>query len=596
MPHAFPATPCPKCASIDEKFRFIECRRTRSRVESHIQFLEVPVERLSSPHSALQPHYEIAVVGSGYGGGIAASRLARAGRQVAVFERGREFQPGEYPASPTGFLSQVQIDLPAKHLGSSSALFDFRFNEDMNVIVGCGLGGTSLINANVVLAPEPRVFADEHWPAPIQEEARTGRLEPWFDKAIEMLGARPYAGSTRKLEAFTGAASQLGAGVTRPLIAVTTVDGVNRAGVRQRACVECGDCVSGCNYEAKNTTVYNYLPDAKHHGAQIFTNMRLDHVERANGKWQLHFRRVDNDDRPTIVSSDIVVLAAGTLGSTEILLRSAEQGLPLSNTLGRRFSGNGDMLGFTYNATQTLNSIGNGKNGHGNLVGPCSTVLMDGRNQPDLESGTVIMDSAVPGALGLFLPKILALASRLAGVQAKRSIIGRIRAKLREWTSLLFGPYRGAVRHSLNYLAMAHDDSGGQMYLDGDRLRIAWPEAGKSKLIADAAQKIQQISQALEGDYVQNLVWNRYTGQQLMTGHPLGGCAMGTTADDGVVAHTGQVFAGSSGATCHPGLYVMDGAMVPRSLGVNPLLTISALAERNVHLLAKDRGWTISYE
>src|SRR5438552_572122 len=104
---------------------------------------ETIMDRLSAPIEQIKKHYEIAVIGSGYGGAIAASRLARAGREVVVFERGRELRPGEYPKSPVDMVEEVQVDCPEKHFGSRTALFDFRLNEDMNVIVGCGLGGTS---------------------------------------------------------------------------------------------------------------------------------------------------------------------------------------------------------------------------------------------------------------------------------------------------------------------------------------------------------------------------------------------------------------------------------------------------------------------
>src|SRR6266849_5997095 len=148
--------------------------------------------RLSLSRESVKPHYEIAVIGSGYGGGVAASRLARAGRQVAVFERGKEMTPGEYPDSVVKMAEEVQADLPEAHIGSPTALFDFRFNNDMNVILGCGLGGTSLINANLSIEPDPRIFDDPHWPEALRQEFHAGGLAPQFARAIAMLGARPY--------------------------------------------------------------------------------------------------------------------------------------------------------------------------------------------------------------------------------------------------------------------------------------------------------------------------------------------------------------------------------------------------------------------
>ena len=117
--------------------------------------------RLASPFENLGSHYDAVVVGSGYGASIAASRLARAGQRVCVLERGREFQPGEYPDTTVEAAAQFQMDNEHGHFGSKTGLFDFRANKDIGVFLGCGLGGTSLVNAGVVLPAEPRVLADD---------------------------------------------------------------------------------------------------------------------------------------------------------------------------------------------------------------------------------------------------------------------------------------------------------------------------------------------------------------------------------------------------------------------------------------------------
>ena len=114
--------------------------------------------RLSSLIEDLKTHYPVVIIGSGYGGAITASRLARAGQQVCVLERGREFQPGEYPDTLPEILAEAQVDTPNAFLGSRTGLYDMRVNDDINVFCGCGLGGTSLVNANVSLPAEPRVI------------------------------------------------------------------------------------------------------------------------------------------------------------------------------------------------------------------------------------------------------------------------------------------------------------------------------------------------------------------------------------------------------------------------------------------------------
>src|SRR6476646_3724928 len=110
--------------------------------------------RLSFPIENIKDHYTVVVIGSGYGGAIAASRLARAGQQVCILERGREFQTGEFPDTEAEALAEVQAELPNGHTGSRTGLYHFHVNPDVNVFVGCGLGGTSLINGNVAMRPE----------------------------------------------------------------------------------------------------------------------------------------------------------------------------------------------------------------------------------------------------------------------------------------------------------------------------------------------------------------------------------------------------------------------------------------------------------
>src|SRR5579862_6354382 len=112
------------------------------------------MRRLSLPIERIKKHYTVVVVGSGYGGAIAASRMARAGQTVCLLERGKELQPGEYPNTLVEATREMQADTPIGHEGSHTGLYDLRINKEINVVLGCGLGGTSLINANVGLEAE----------------------------------------------------------------------------------------------------------------------------------------------------------------------------------------------------------------------------------------------------------------------------------------------------------------------------------------------------------------------------------------------------------------------------------------------------------
>ena len=382
------------------------------------------MRRLSSPIAQLQNHYAVVVVGSGYGGGIAASRLARAGQTVCVLERGREFQPGEYPDTLAEMTREAQLDTPQVHIGTRTGLYDFRFNDDINVFLGCGLGGTSLVNANVSLPPERRVLEDPRWPQALRNDIDT-QLAEGFRRATDMLKPLPYPANhptPPKLEALEQSSTEFGGHFSRPPINVTFTDGVNHVGVEQHTCVLCGDCVSGCNHGAKNTVLMNYLPDARNHGAEIYTEVSVRRLERVGDQWRVHYQLVESGreafDAPTLsLTADLVVLAAGTLGSTEILLRSKAAGLAASDRTGFRFTGNGDALGFSYNTDENINAVGFGdRDVEGREpVGPCISGLIDLRNQPNLDDGMVIEEGAIPGAMGGALPAGLGGAAGLVG-------------------------------------------------------------------------------------------------------------------------------------------------------------------------------------
>ncbi|MBW4688165.1 MAG: GMC family oxidoreductase N-terminal domain-containing protein [Komarekiella atlantica HA4396-MV6] len=560
--------------------------------------------RLSSPIENLKNHYKVVIIGSGYGGGIAASRLARAGQQVCLLERGKEFQPGEYPNNEVKALGEIQVDLPAKRVGSCTGLYDFHVNKDINVFVGCGLGGTSLVNANVSLQAEPRVFADQRWPKELRDDVNT-LLAEGYRRAEEMLKPTSYPQDfppLPKLEALEKSSKYLNENFYRPPINVTFKDGVNHVGVEQNKCNLCGDCVSGCNNKAKNTVLMNYLPDAKNHGAEIYTQVTVRHIERQDNRWLVHFQLLnagqEKFDAPTMfVSADIVILAAGTLGSTEILLRSQQAGLTLSNEVGHNFTGNGDVLAFGYNTEQNINGVGFGNRPPSGRepVGPCISGIIDLREQPRLDNGMVIEEGSIPGALAPILPKSLAAASTILGKDTDEGLGDRLQEKLREAQSLTHGAYTGAVRNTQTYLVMTHDDAAGEMYLENDRLRIRWENVGKQSIFQRVNDRLSEATRPLGGTQIPNPIWTNFFGHDLITVHPLGGCILAEDAEHGVVNHKGQVFSSNQGTAVYENLYISDGSVIPRTLGVNPLLTISAIAERCCALIAKDRGWTINY-
>ncbi|HJV70263.1 GMC family oxidoreductase N-terminal domain-containing protein, partial [Ideonella sp.] len=233
------------------------------------------MKTIASPLGQIKGHYTVVVVGSGYGAGVAASRMARAGVSVCVLERGREILPGAYPDTLAGVQAELQIDTAEGRIGDEQGLYNLHVNPDMLALVGAGLGGTSLINANVVLEMDKRLFLSADWPEPFRQDPDL--LAPYAERARAMLDPSPYPSEfppLNKLGALQASAQAMRQPFYRPPIAVNFVDQKNPFGVVQPKCTLCGDCTSGCNVGAKNTTLMNYLPDAHAHGAELFTGAR----------------------------------------------------------------------------------------------------------------------------------------------------------------------------------------------------------------------------------------------------------------------------------------------------------------------------------
>lgn len=578
---------------------------------------------ISRSLAELKPHYTVVVVGSGYGAGVAASRLSRAGQDVCVLERGREFRPGEYPATLADARGNMQLDTARGKLGPADGLYNLHMNPDMFALVGCGLGGTSLINANVGLEIDSRLFEFDAWPEAFRSDKAL--LEQCYQRARTMLDTSPYPDDypeLNKLKALELSAGKMGQPFYRPPIAVNFKDQTNPFGEAQPKCNGCGDCCSGCNVGAKNTTLMNYLPDARNHGAEIFIQARVEWIERDGEAWRVHVSP-NGEGAPgeaTSVSADIVILGAGSLGSTEILLRSRDKGLDLSEQLGMSFSGNGDVLAFGYDSywqtsqasdgtpvPENLNAVGVGTNSvpSNHYPGPCITGIIDMRNAEDPGQGLVIEEGTIPGAMATALAPGFYFANALAGSFTDHGLdevkprlldaktVGEAFASnpgsLGDWA------YKGPMARTQTYLVMSVDDASGKLELADDRLRIDWIGAGRTDNIQRDNRLIEQATNATNGQFFPSPIWNGPLGDKVITVHPVGGCGMGDEAANGVVNHKCQVFAGKTGTNVHPGLYVCDGAAMPGAIGVNPLLTITAVAERACELLARDRGWKIDY-
>ena len=565
---------------------------------------------ISSSLTQIKARYNVVVIGSGYGGAVAASRLARAGQQICLLERGKEFLPGDFPNKISEAMPEFQVDMAGLHMGSHTGLYDMRINEDINVLVGCGLGGTSLINANVSLQAEKWVLEDDAWPANLRREFDNPNspLHRGYDRAEAMLRPTTYPGANRKDQPLKKlAAQQRSAEGMDGIFELTPINvnfvdqEANHVGVKQKACNNCGDCISGCNVGAKNTTAMNYLPDAANHGAEIYCEVKVSHIERSGDKWRVYYQpqslKRDVFDAPAMfVIADIVVLAAGALGSSEIMLRSRDKGLSISNQLGKGFTGNGDVLAFAYNCDQEINGIGFGdRNAEGREpVGPCITSVIDDRpNKGD--QGMVIEEGSLPGLMEPLLSAIFSAAARVIGEDTDQGFLDTLKEKARIAESFFRGAFYGAIHNTQTFLVMSHDDGQGELILQDDRIRVDWPKVGLQPVFNRISDNLKKATAQLGGTYIRNPMWNKMLGHDLITVHPLGGCGMAESAEQGVVNDRCQVFSTSRGHAVYNGLYICDGSVIPRSLGVNPLLTITALSERACHLMAADKGWDENY-
>jgi cholesterol oxidase len=604
------------------------------------QGVEILAERIRGAGSE-RLCFDAIVVGSGYGGAVAACRFAQLGLSVCVLERGEERLPGEFPADFAQLPGHLRIergDRPGL-IGRRDGMFDLRLFGKVTVLVGNALGGGSQINANVALRPDPEVFRDPRWPVEFRREYDP--LDPYFTRVEEMLGARPYPHPSRKAEQLERLAAPLDrhlrrywtgdqapkAHFYRPPLAISYRDGANHFGVEQHACTGCGDCVTGCNVGAKNTLTMNYLPAAQRAGAKLYTGATVVALQPgsvgADRSATVYFVFTDEDwsgelsetrrrheipfgpNKPPegvyAIDAKIVVLAAGTLGSTEILLRSRQLGLMprLSPRLGERFSANGGGLGIGFDQDAPVNAVGEGaarRPASGGAPHPCSpgptiVATLDVRPGLPTQDGLLIQDGIVPGPLRGATHDLLTVGSTLAQLatcEFKRDWAREDPLALSD----------DALQRTQIYLGIGHDSSTGRMRLKDGRVVVDWPESTTQAAAARFDEYTRLVEKSLKATYLASpfrqpvptafadtLAGPPVEGTAIAV-HPLGGCAMGESWEHGVVDHMGALYSGLTPRSTYGNVFVWDGSIIPGSIGVNPFLTIAALAERAVALLS----------
>jgi cholesterol oxidase len=552
-------------------------------------------------------HFDCVVVGTGFGGSVTAQRLADAGRRVLVLERGKPYPPGSFPRSPIGFKTNLWDPSEGLH-----GLFDLWSFSGLDALVSSGLGGGSLIYANVLLRKDEKWFVSpetpdaggEAWPL------RREDLEPHYDRVEEAIGVQRYPlehppyDRTPKTLAFKAAAEERGMDWFRPPLAVTFAnegrdpavgepipeERPNLHGAPRQTCRLVGECDVGCNYGAKNTLDFTYLTDAWHAGAEIRTRCEVREFEpREGGGWSVSYieHTPEREGTPTktrglprvTVTADQLVLAAGALGSTYLLLRNRGALPGISPRLGDGFSGNGDLLTFASRCTQ---SGGIGGKRVPRLIDPSfGPVITSAIRVPDALDGDghagrgyYVEDAGFPGFVSWMLqfadtPGTLARALPvLAHLARTRLALGD--ENISADVSDLLGDCH-LSSGVLPLLTMGRDVPDGRMSISGDRLAVDWrKDRGSREYFEQARETARELSDVLGGRFLDNPIWFL---SRVITVHPLGGCRMGRTDAEGVVDPYGRVF------NC-PGLHVADGAVMPGPVGANPSLTIAALADR----------------
>lgn len=515
--------------------------------------------------------FDVVIIGSGFGGAICGARLAEAGYKVLILERGRRWEVKDYPRDPNDPWVWDHDHPERKH-----GWFDLRVFPHMTVAQGAGVGGGSLVYANISVEANRDTF-DAGWPPEITYDV----LAPHYERVGKTMNVKkvPPDQWPLRTKLLKEAAEKVGFGDRfRPLELAVTFDEnwtykqtdphnpaksktvVNAQGQQQGTCVHLGDCDVGCEVRARNTLDLNYIPIAEQNGAVVKPLHIVRRIRPIADGYQVSFQAIEHGGLvPNTVTGRIVIVAAGSLGSTELLLhcRADATALPrLSPRLGHNWSSNGDFLTPAIHLERVDPTRG-----------PTITAavdLLDGkfRGQP-----VFIEDGGLPNIADAYL-------RRKAGEEGtddrEKALIATIR--------LMFST--GALSHVMPWFAQSRDAGDGILSLKDGKLFLKW-DSTKSKETIDAVVALhQQMALRTGGIPLTPLTWTM--SGDLVTPHPLGGCNMSVSAAEGVVDHKGEVFG-------YKNLYVADGAIIPKAIGLNPSRTIGALAERIASLIADEQ-------
>ena len=513
--------------------------------------------------------YDVIVVGSGFGGSVAALRLTEKGYRVAVLEAGRRFADHEFASS-----WHLRTFLWAPALGCYG-IQRIHVLKDSVILAGAGVGGGSLVYANTLYRPLSEFFADPQWAAITDWEAE---LAPHYDQAARMLGVTPNPTTTPADRLMLTVAGRMGCADTFRLADVGVLFGepgaavpdpfFGGAGPARTGCTECGECMTGCRVGAKNTMTKNYLHLAERAGARVVPMTTVTElVPRTGGGWTVVSRGTGPGGRRTrtVWRADQVVVAAGTYGTQTLLHRMRASGrLPrLSPRLGELTRTNSEAL-----------------------LGASAPTVDPAR---DLSRGVAISSSFFANPTTHIEPvrygkgsNAMALLQTVLTVGAPRSV--RWRSIVAEYARELrrrplatiraHAPYRWSERTTIALVMQSLDNSLTTSLRRGRLTSRQGRGEPNPTWIPDGHRAARLMAEELDG--VAGGSWGDLLNMP-MTAHFIGGCPIGATPDDGVLDPYQRVHG-------YPTLHVLDGAAITANLGVNPSLTIAAQAERAVSL------------
>ncbi|MFI9236123.1 GMC oxidoreductase [Streptomyces sp. NPDC053079] len=528
--------------------------------------------------------YDVIVIGSGFGGSVSALRLSEKGYRVGVLEAGRRFTRDSLPRNSWDLRNYLWA--PALGLYGIQRI---HLLGNVMVLAGAGVGGGSLNYANTLYVPPKAFFDDPQWASITDWEQE---LRPYYEQARRMLGVRLNPTVTPSDVHLKAAAERMGVGESFHLAPVGVFfgdgedgDGSARArpgaevpdpyfggaGPARKACVECGECMTGCRHGAKNTLGENYLHLAERAGAVIHPMTTVVALtEHADGGYRVLTvptgRR--RTARPRVLRAERVVIAAGTYGTQTLLHTMRDKGLlpRLSERLGELTRTNSEALVGAQTTARRYRAAHGRKPDFTRGVAITSSVHPDAHTHIEpvrYGKGSNAMGglSILQVPVGTRMPRAVAFAARCARhpVLLLRSLSNR------RWSERTI---IGLVMQSLdNSLTTYRRPGGVGKGLLTARQGHGAPNPKQIPVAAEAARLIAREINGFAGSNVGELMGTP------LTAHFIGGCPIGPDPSRGVIDPYHRLYG-------HPGISVVDGAAVSANLGVNPSLTITAQAER----------------